>query len=285
MEELKSKPMEFEIPLSNGSKRKVAIATYTLLTYIDTKSMDGDDKEVHISFMPSKFFRMLCISAGQTHGSYTNSKVAHRMTGYSRNFYYFLAEMKDYKEHPKADPGCFNISINYIKHQLGCSYTRATDYRRYILEPTKKMLENLVDVGNDFVFDYKDIKEGRKITGFAIRITKVVDRERLSKSAEPKNIEAGYAEKVLLEAYSFSKKEITEIMSVYLDKKRNFPFLSQALSAMVGRDEIQNRAKYLIKILQSGVISRDRMQGSNRFHNYEEQEYDYEEIERKMITE
>lgn len=110
--------------------------------------MFGDEQQYYFSedgrVLDPHALPVLCISAGMTHGAYTDSRVSHRLTVYSRNLYYLLAEMKDYKATPTAEPGRFTLSLEFLREQLGCKYQKAFYIRRYFLEPAQRALAELI---------------------------------------------------------------------------------------------------------------------------------------------
>ena len=271
VEEIKSKPLEFDIPLGEGKIRKVNVPIYKILTYVDTKQMaSASDEEVHISFSPSDFFKMLCISSTITHGAHYNSHVSHRLQGYAKTFYYFLEEMKDYTAYPGAKPGVFEITTGELQDIVGCKYEKSSDQKRYILNPTRDALERLIDIGNDITFSYKEIKKSRRIVGYQINISKIVDGNRIE--TDRFKIEEG-----ILDAFNYKKK--AEILKTYQENNRDVAFLTQAVSVIAGKSDISNKESYLIMVLKNGLNQIENRPKKSGFHNASERNNDYEELE------
>ena len=215
---------------------------------------------------------------------------------YARQLFYYLADMKNYKEYPTATPGIFTLSLEEFQYimQYPDSY-RPTDVRRFVLDISVEEI-NRID-GIDFVFQYEFVKTGKpgskkKITHIKFIISKVID----GKNSEPIEIEAkpiteeDMAPLQVLKGIGLSEQECQDVLIKYKKNQRDLIFLTQAITSVVTMNDIKSKCAVLCHIMDNGLNpnmtmeknqKRNMQTKKNNFQNYEQRDYDYDLLEKQ----
>lgn len=299
--ELNRSPFIFEIELDNGKKKTLEFQWNELLMYNGADNLD-DDEDAYISFTPTKFFRILTLSSTIMHGAHFPIGVSAQIsTKYARNLFYYLEDMKNFKEYPNATPGIFVMSLDELRYivKYPDSY-RATDIRRYVLDAAVKEINNTQ--GIDFTFNYELIKNfqngaKKKITHVKFIITSSLKAEenknakKDTNSADEKTPSEDVAPLQVLKGVGLTDDECKDVLKKYKTNKRDLVFLTQAITSVVTTKKVKSKCALLCHIMDSGINSnfseennkKRYEKGKTDFHNFEQNDYDYDELEREML--
>lgn len=282
-ESIKNKPLIFQITLANGNKQNIAANWYDLLTYSDKET---NDEASFISFTPTKFFKMLLISATVTHGAFYRIGVSSSIQSkYIRNLYYILESRKSYKVSPVAKPGKFRISIEDLQVLIGFPENyRSTDIRRTILEAAREEINAIEEC--DFTFDYKMIKtaagaERKKYTHIDFMIS---DKDKKSILIEKKEENDDPVLKSMLMAVSMTEKERENVIRKYKEYHRDITFLTQAVARVLNSPSVRSNAAVLMHIMEHGLSSNVPAKTKDRYTKIEQHDYDFDELEKLLIN-
>ena len=294
--ELNRSPFIFEVDLDNGKKKILEFQWNTVLSYNGSDNLDVDE-DAYISFTPTNFFRLLTASSTIMHGAHYPVGISAQISSkYARQLFYYLADMKNYKEYPTATPGIFTLSLEEFQYimQYPDSY-RPTDVRRFVLDISVEEI-NRID-GIDFVFQYEFVKTGKpgskkKITHIKFIISKVID----GKNSEPIEIEAkpiteeDMAPLQVLKGIGLSEQECQDVLIKYKKNQRDLIFLTQAITSVVTMNDIKSKCAVLCHIMDNGLNpnmtmeknqKRNMQTKKNNFQNYEQRDYDYDLLEKQ----
>ena len=292
-ESILKKPLLFEITMPNGKKQNIAVPWYEILTYSDKNT---NDEASFISFTPSKFFKMLLISASVTHGAFYRISVSSAIQSkYVRNLYYVLESRKNYKATPVAKPGEFRISLEDLQLLVGYPENyRATDIRRFILEAGKNEI-NALD-GCDFVFDYELVKtasgaERKKYThvDFAICGKEALLVENTPKEDKGKDKPADPNTEILksmLLAVEMTENERKNVIERAIKYDRDITFVTQAIAKVLNSPSVRSKAAVLLHIMEHGLTAeiQNNAKEHSSYANINRSDYDFDELERLLVN-
>lgn len=287
-ESISSKPLLFEITLDNGKKQIISIPWHEILTYSDKNT---NDEASFISFTPSRFFKMLLISATVTHGAFYRIGVSSMIQSkYVRNLYYILQSRKTYKVHPGAKMGEFRISLEDFQILVGYPENyRPTDVRRNILEAGKEEINSLESC--DFTFNYEMIKtasgtERKRFTHIDFVISDKAKVLKIEQKEENNTADSSLEViKSMLMAVEMTESERKTVISKYQKNGRDITFLTQAIAKVLGSKSVRSKAAVLCHIMENGLtatIQNDTEQSN--YNNFEQHQYDFAELEKKLTN-
>lgn len=298
--ELNRSPFIFEIDLGNGKKKPLEFQWNEVLMYNGSDSLDNDE-DAYISFTPTKFFRILTLSSTIMHGAHFPVGVSAQISSkYARNLFYYLEDMKNYREYPTATPGVFTLSLEELQYiiKYPASY-RPTDIRRFVLEIAANEINRAK--GMDFTFDYEFLKtskkgEKKKITHVRFKILKIYDtQEKMDPiPIEDKKSSEDDAPIQVLKGVGLSDDEIKSVIKKYKKNDRDLIFLTQAITSVVTTNNVKSRCALLCHIMDNGLNAnfseqenkkrKEKPQSNNSFHNFEQRRYDEEELEKYLLN-
>lgn len=298
--ELNRSPFIFEIDLDNGKKKTLEFQWNEVLMYNGADSLE-DDEDAYISFTPTKFFRILTLSSTIMHGAHYPVGISAQISSkYARNLFYYLEDMKNYKEYPTATPGQFTLSLEELQYivKYPASY-RTTDIRRFVLDTAVQEINSIKDI--DFVFNYEFIKTGKdgakkKISHVRFMISNVLDTnitEEIEVEEETPSVD-DIAPLQVLQGVGLTEEECKDVLKKYKANNRDLVFLTQAITSVVTTKEIKSVCSLLCHIMDNGLKDnlsyqenrKKNMKGKydNRFNNFEQRTYDNEELERLLLS-
>ncbi|SES91896.1 Protein involved in initiation of plasmid replication [Pseudobutyrivibrio sp. C4] len=260
----------------------------------------GKNNDVaYIEFKPSDFFKDLALCSGIIHGAFGSMEVTTQLQGkYTIALYWYLENMKNYKEYPTATPGVFEISIEELKHQFSMpqSYTK-TDIERRALIPAKASI-NSIELC-DFTFDYEAKKESGKYVGFIFRITNKSYIESTAVEMLDDNQARGEDSSVIelrmllaISKLEFSEEEIQRIAACAKKFNKDSAYMMQVVSVFKQRienkslDPVDDKIGYICRMIEKGAtakISSNDKKKKNNFNNFSQRDYDMDELEKKLI--
>lgn len=268
----------------DGSDNGLEIPWYTILNY----NMRRAGESAYIEFAPTDFFKDLMLSSGIIHGAHYNIKTVTQLKGkYIMGLFYLLEDYKDYREHRYATPGSFDLEIDDLKFLLCIPSTyNAFDIKRRILEPAYENINSIEEC--DFTFEYSKVKKGNAIVGYHFDVRKKILIEDKSESKnfleEKEDPFTGQITQLLSAiGITLKKEETKRVVEMARKNHRDIGFITQAAGIVLSRKDIVNQASYLIKILESGILSVKNTEKPNKFNNFEQRDYDYKELERQIL--
>lgn len=292
--ELNRSPFMFEVDLDNGKKKILEFQWNTVLSYNGSDNLD-EDEDAYISFTPTPFFRVLTASSTIMHGAHYPVGISAQISSkYARQLFYYLADMKNYKEYPTATPGIFTLSLEEFQYimQYPDSY-RTTDIRRFVLDISVEEINRIE--GIDFIFQYEFVKTGKpgskkKITHIKFIISKVIEDKKivpLEVEAKPV-IEDDSAPLQVLKGIGLSDSECQDVLKKYKKHQRDLVFLTQAIASVITSDNIKSKCAVLCHIMEYGLNSqmsleenekRNQKKQKGSFYQFEQRDYNFDEIE------
>ncbi|SES21001.1 Initiator Replication protein [Butyrivibrio fibrisolvens] len=289
---LKDRHLVFEDLGPNGED-EISVPWFNILRYHNGKG-NSSENSAYIEFVPSDFFKDLALCSQLVHGAYGALEVTTQLQGkYTIALYWFLENKKNYKEYPTATPGVFSISTEELKHQFSIpeSYN-ANDIKRRVLEPAKKSINNVEEC--DFTFDYSL----RKVTGESAGYLFTIKSKQYIENAETKMIEEKTTDilydqiKMIVGTFYIDLSD-DEIERVYKRAKalnKDGMYMTQIIMAFKQRlddtnlEPVEDKVGYLCKMIEQGNVMPQRtIQNRNSFNTFMQNEYDYDELEKRLL--
>ena len=290
-ETIAKKPLLFDVVLPNGQMQTVAKPWYELLTY---SGKNTNEEVSFISFTPSKFFKMLLISATVTHGAFYQIGVSSMIQSkYIRNLFYILESKKTYKENPAAKMGVFRIPLDGtdgFQSLIGYPENyRPTDVRRNILEAGKAEINNLE--GCDITFDYEMVKtavgdERKRFTHIDFFISDKAKVLKIEQKEEEKTLESDIEViKPMLMAVEMTDSERQAVIAKYQKYNRDITFLTQAIAKVLNSPSVRSKAAVLNHIMENGLTS-DTQNATEQstYKSIEQRQYNFEDLEKQLVN-
>lgn len=292
---LKERLLKFE-DLGPEGEDDIIVPWFDILRY-HKKSKTND--VAYIEFRPSDFFKDLALCSQLVHGAYGSLEVTTQLRGkYTIALYWFLENKKRYKEYPTATPGIFEISIEEFKYQFSIpeSYSKAEVERR-VLIPAYESINNVAEC--DFTFEYEPKLVDRRFAGyrFVIKSKNYIEAKEVTiidvEDLDP--LEEQIKTFMSLSGHSFSDDEIHQFYLLAKKYNRDAAFIMQTASVLKSRidnnslDKIDNPFAYILTIIKNGNLTDpakledNYKKVKNKFNNYPQRNYDFEELEKKLL--
>ena len=300
--ELNRSPFIFEIDLDNGKKKELEFQWNEVLMYNGGENLD-DDEDAYISFKPTKFFRILTLSSTIMHGAHYPVGVSAQISSkYARNLFYYLEDMKNYREYPNATPGVFTLSMEELQYivKYPASY-RPTDVRRAVLDMTVDAINSAK--GIDFAFNYELIKtrgagRKRKITHVRFIISKVIESKQEVVEIEEKEDHPDAMDEAALQVLKgagLTEDESRRVLKKYKANNRDLIFLTQAITSVATTKNVKSKCAVLCHIMDNGLNAdfseeenkkrdTETKKTKNTFNNFNQREYDYDQLEKDLLS-
>ncbi len=289
--------------------------------HFDNLGPDGDDELVipwfeilryhkqskkneiaYIEFQPTDFFKDLALCSKIVHGAYGSIEVTTQLRGkYTHAIFWFLENKKRYRAYPNATQGVFEISVEELKNQFSIpeSYVRS-DIERRVLKPAKDSINSTEEC--DFTFEYDAINQGSKLVGYIFYVKEKdyidVKHSDVVEAIEAKVIdpfESQIRDFFDLTGYKFNDEEIHQFYLTATKYNRDAAFIMQA--AVVFKTRISNKSKeriddpfaYMYTLIKNGKfadinsLEKEYKKNKNKFNNFSQHEYDWDELEKKLF--
>ncbi len=287
---LKERHLVFE-ELGPDGEDEISVPWFNILRYHKGKGK-SDNTTAYIEFVPSDFFKDLALCSQLVHGAYGALEVTTQLQGkYAIALYWFLENKKNYKEYPNATPGVFRISLEEMKHQFSIPESYSTnDIKRRVLEPAKKSINEVEAC--DFTFDYVL----QKVTGepagymFTIKTKQYIDAAE-SKTIEDKKNDVLYEQIKMILGTFYIELTDSDINRIYNQAKKynkDGMFMTQIIMAFKQRLDntslgpVEDKAGYLCKMIEQGSIIPQKIRPQNSYNSFQQNEYDYDELEKQL---
>lgn len=239
---------------------------------------------VELEFSPKLKPYMLKLNSMFT--QYKLANILSMKSKYSSRIYEIL-KCNEFKKQ-----GFIEIEILELRRLLKAEniYPLYADFKRYIIIRTQKELKKLTDIW----FEFEEIKIGRKVTSIKFYIYS----NKLEKNKEVKDPKKEVA--VTLDNVDSDLSEddkIFELYNLFKDYKVGFESIKNILSS-ANRDiekvkrvyeysktqDITNFVGFMISMVKKDIfIEPKKIKGRNSAANFKERDYDYNDLERKLL--
>ena len=291
---LKERHLVFE-ELGPDGNDEISVPWFNILRYHNGKG-NSSETSVYIEFVPSDFFKDLALCSQLVHGAYGALEVTTQLQGkYTIALYWYLENKKNYKEYPTATPGTVRISIEELKHQFSIpeSYTPG-DIKRRVLDPAKKSINAVEEC--DFIFDYSAKKDGGVTVGYSFNIkSKKFIETNDQKLLKPKtdSVLFNQIKMFLTTSYiDFSDEDIEKVTRFAKRLEKDGMYMMHIILAFkqrlddTSKDPVEDKVSYLCKMIEQGTKKtshNNTKQDSNMFNNFQQNTYDFTELEKKLL--
>lgn len=170
-------------------------------------------------------------------------------------------------------------------------YPKYNDFKRYIIERTKKELKKTSDIS----FEFEEIKTGRKVTALKFYIHKnksritneptAIDEVSVSVSEEskPKDNDMSEGIKQITQMMKAHNINASEAMKIYKSAKCDMKQILKVYDNFKN-GSADNFVALMIKMVKPGEFNEPKKSiRKTSFHNFTPREYDYDELERKLL--
>ncbi|MCB2307329.1 RepB family plasmid replication initiator protein [Clostridium estertheticum] len=190
---------------------------------------------------------------------------------YSKRFYYYL---KSYE-----DTGWRIDNLDALRDKLQCpkSYKKYSDFRRFALEPAHEEINN----NSDIRFKYEEVKTGNKVTAlkFSIRSSKceeaykVVSKEIVIDSAiDPEIIEVQN-----IFSINITPLEVRRLLDV---SNGDIELIKEKYKISNSQGKINNIVGWVIEAIKKDYMPQVKQEV---FNDYPQREYDFDDLEKKLL--
>lgn len=254
------------------------------IAYVKAKNKNTGAK---ITFIPTPILRMFLISATIAHGGYYKVEAAAKISSkYGKLLYYLLESKKNFRKTPVAPPGKFTISLDELQAVLAYPKNyRYADVNKYILEKTKKAIDEIDDI--DITFTYEPIKSRKaggakkQVTDIEFSIYKKVRANLIEHKSEEISDENEIAMKAVLQGFGYTEREIRVIVSECKKNNRSLQYLTLAVAQVNSQKNVKSPVALLINFIQNGFNTKVEENPTKKVKE-NQSGYDFDEIKRKL---
>ena len=173
------------------------------------------------------------------------------------------------------------IELEEIKNMVGAkekTYNTYGNFKSKILIQTQKELKNKTDIS----FEFEEIKTGRKVTSIKFYITsnKNTCKDEIAVALEvpQENLELGKQVQGIFIEHKLTAHEASCILK---DANNNINLIQQCYTYSLGKD-IKNIVGYIRKLAKGFNEPKENIKKGS-FTEYEQREYDFDELEKKLL--
>lgn len=250
----------------------------------------SEEDSAFIEFVPSNFFKALALGSGIIHGAFGKMEVTTQLQGkYTIAIYWFLENRKHYREYQGATEGVFDISMDELKERFNIPQSYApSDMKRRVLDPAKNSINSVEEC--DFTFDYKK----QMISGATVGYRFTVQTKKYIEVANDATVAISdpmFSQiKMFLDASGivFTDQEVEQVYSKSTELGKDVAYIMQVIIAFKQRldnpafEPVVDKAGYLCKMIEQGLVPTYEKK-KNQFNQYQQLEYDYDELEQKLL--
>jgi plasmid replication initiation protein len=226
---------------------------------------------VEIEFSPKLKPYMLKLN-----GLFTQYKLANILSmksKYSPRIYEIL-KCNEFKQQ-----GYIEIEVEELRKLLKADnvYPKYNDFKRYILERTQKELKKISDIS----FDFEETKTGRKVTSIKFFIKsnkKFNDSKELLVDIDTKNDIIKLVE--LMKDHDITYREAE---SIYKSGNGDLMYIAEVYDYFKNKSA-DNFIGLMVTQVKPGVFNKPKQsQNKTSFNNFEPRQYDYDDLEKKLL--
>jgi plasmid replication initiation protein len=202
---------------------------------------------------------------------------------YSKRIYYYL---KSYENSNKNGTGWRIDNLDELRIKLECpkTYERYADFKRFVLKPAYDEING----NSDISFEYEEIKTKGKVTSIKFSINRPTTTIAL-----PNEIDEISATSIKLEQEKHIKKvmaimnqhEIEEFEAKKIYDSSNCDLIQiEKCYKYCCEKKVNNIVGYMIRLVKPGEYIEPKQNiPKDAFNNYEQREYDYNDLEKKLL--
>jgi plasmid replication initiation protein len=212
---------------------------------------------------------------------------------YSQRIYYYL---KSFENSNKNNTGWRTDNLDELRSKLECpvTYNRYADFKRYVL----KSAQNEINGNSDIQFEFEEIKKNSKVTAlkFIIKPNNLIKKQLVEKKdkqlgssnhqEQDKNLLHVKAILKNILGYDVSLKAANEIFVCAGKHKKYGSDPLELIKEVAEYSKTQNITKGLIAWIKTTVKIYEKpliVPSVNSFTNYDQREYDYDALEKKLL--
>lgn len=278
--------MEFNLPVADGM-HTFRFPWYLALDEFIPK--EGEAGENKFTFQPSPFFEAFAKASGILHGAYYSTQLLSQISAeYSRNVFYLLETYKKYRAYPGGPIGEVEFALDELKFYLGMPVSyKAGDIKR-VLERARRDLEGIENI--DISFTFTEHKQGRKIVGYLFHISDIYAREKGREIAEKAVVDIEDKHKdlyVLLTDFGLNEEEAKSIIETYINYNRTLMDVMKSITSINSMKNPRSKYSLLKTKLVTGEFEYNAPEKNekpkNGFHNFQQRDYDMDDLEKKLL--
>ena len=236
--------------------------------------------EVELTF--SSYLKPYMLKLNSMFTQYKLANILSMKSKYSPRVYEIL-KCNEFKKQ-----GYIEIDVEELRKLLKAEniYPKYNDFKKYIIQRTQKELKRISDIS----FEFEEIKTGRKVTSIRFYIHSVKKFEESSASdeiaitsTEKEKRESDLKEIVEMMAEKYI--EPLEALKIYKSSDYNMETIKKVYNYFKDKDA-DNFVGLMIKMVKPGEFNEPKKNtGSSKlkFNNYKQREYDYDELEKKLL--
>ena len=293
-DKLKERLLTFE-ELGPDGEDDIIVPWFNILRYHNKK----DKNNSYIEFAPSDFFKDLALCSQLVHGAYGKLEVTTQLQGkYTIALYWYLENMKRYKEYPTATPGIFDLSVEELKHQFSIpeAYKKAEIERR-VLRPAMESINSVDEC--DFTFTYEARYVDGKHVGYRFDISEksIIEAKVVEVIGEKESDPMVEQLKIFFAAsqIEFSDEEIARIYNCAKRNNKDALYMMQIIPAFKQRldnntmEPVDDKVGYFCRMIEQGASQKTASQVSQvkskpAFTNFSQRDIDMSELEKAMLN-
>ena len=302
-EELKKTNLEFDIPDPEHDGHNIMIHWNDGCEWIGNNKKTGE--KAHFDIYTNDFYRVLMSSSGIIHGTHWNRRISRSLKGYARALYLFCARNKNYTKYKGAIPGVKELTVAETRYEMKLdSNTESRGIWRRLKE-AKEKINTLPD--SEFSVEIYRVPEKGKIEGFHFEIkeNRFIDvaakdlPEKEMPVIEDKPDDSGFTFQLKtlfqISGIMFTDDEIERISKAALRSKKDVNYLMQIIPVFNSRlsntelEPIEDKVGYFCRMIEQGTgtpaVPKDRKkEDNNNFKKFSQRDYDFEELEKKLLN-
>ncbi|MBX4267203.1 replication initiation protein [Clostridium estertheticum] len=246
----------------------------TQLSWLSSAEYEKGTGMVELEFSPKLKPYMLGLKEFYT--SYKLGNVLSLKSKYSVRLYEIL-KSNLYRKY-------IEIEVEEFKNMVGSkekAYKIYNNFKNRILIRAQKELAEKTDVN----FTYQEIKTGRKVTSikFCISTNKTTCNNEIAATLEKINpkLQQNMDDINLIKEIIHEPITDVEALKILISAKGDINIIKEKYSYSVEAAKIENMVGWIIDAIKNDYKS---PKGKvNKFNNYEQREYDFEELEKKLL--
>lgn len=237
--------------------------------------------EVELTF--SSYLKPYMLKLNTMFTQYKLANILSMKSKYSPRIYEIL-KCNEFKKQ-----GYIEIEVEELRKLLKADniYPRYNDFKRKVLEQTQKELKKISDIN----FDFEEIKTGRKVTALRFYIHQnriksinnaMIIEEVSATVSEDNEQEKEDIEKII---YIMKAENIKELDAIKIYKASNGDInkIQEKYNLSKSMPEIKNIVGWMIKAIKEDYHAIKGKGKIDNFNNFEQRQYDFEDLERKLL--
>lgn len=254
----------------------------TQVAWLSSAEYENGTGMVELEFSPKLKPYMLQLKEKFT--QYKLANILSMKSKYSPRIYEIL-KCNEFKKQ-----GYIEIEVEELRKLLKADtvYPKYNDFKRYIIERTQKELKKISDIS----FDFGEVKTGRRVTSIKFIITSNVKSnikpiEEVCTAKENKRLidKEKRSTRLVSEIRAMFKEDITAVdVKKLLDaSKGDIEIIKEKYAIAQTVSKIGNVVAWMLAAIKEDYKAPKSRAKRTTFSDYEQREYDYNDLERKLL--